>query len=150
MKTFLTLMDANQLSCTEQKQVYENIKQDYEKLAQLIEQDHDNLDLNQEFETMRHLLKEIVKKITNNLLGKSLTDSSPERQMHDDSRSMSARSSICNHQELMDQYERLLNAVNTPIEEPSKHVETKKTDAYIYISGVVFNKKRSYLIVFFF
>lgn len=142
MQTFLTLMDANQLSFMEQKQVYENIKQDYEKLAQIIGEDRDNLDLNHELEHMRQLLKEIVRKITDNLLGKSLTDSSPERQIHDESRSTSARSSICNHQELMDQYERLLNAVNTPIEEPTKPVETKKSNAYVYISGVVTEEKK--------
>jgi hypothetical protein len=37
MKSFLTLMDENQLSSTEQKQVYENIKQDYENLMKIID-----------------------------------------------------------------------------------------------------------------
>lgn len=32
MKSFLTLMNANQLSLAEQKQVYDTIKDDYEKL----------------------------------------------------------------------------------------------------------------------
>jgi hypothetical protein len=34
MKSFLTLMDTDQLSLTEQKQAYENMKQDYEKVVQ--------------------------------------------------------------------------------------------------------------------
>lgn len=33
MKSFLTLMNADQLSLSEQKQVYDNIKEDYEKLV---------------------------------------------------------------------------------------------------------------------
>ncbi len=37
MKSFLTLMDENQLSLSEQKQVYENIKQDYENLMKKID-----------------------------------------------------------------------------------------------------------------
>ena len=36
MKTFLTLMDANQLSLAEQKQCYQTIKQDYERLLQAL------------------------------------------------------------------------------------------------------------------
>lgn len=38
MKTFLTLMDENQLNLAEQKQVYENIRQDYERLLKDFEQ----------------------------------------------------------------------------------------------------------------
>lgn len=34
MKTFLTLMDANQLSLVEQKQAYETIRHDYQRLLQ--------------------------------------------------------------------------------------------------------------------
>ena len=37
MKSFLTLMDENQLSLSEQKQVYENMKQDYENLMKKID-----------------------------------------------------------------------------------------------------------------
>lgn len=37
MKSFLTLMDANQLSLAEQKQVYDTIKEDYEKLLKAYE-----------------------------------------------------------------------------------------------------------------
>lgn len=37
MKSFLTLMDANQLSLAEQQQVYESIKDDYEKLIQTLD-----------------------------------------------------------------------------------------------------------------
>ncbi len=37
MKSFLTLMDANQLSLAEQRQVYENIKEDYEKLLRTVD-----------------------------------------------------------------------------------------------------------------
>ena len=37
MKSFLTLMDANQLSLAEQQQVYENIKDDYEKLLKTLD-----------------------------------------------------------------------------------------------------------------
>ena len=46
MKSFLTLMDANQLSIAEQKQVYENIKEDYEKLLQVFDRTKCNTDLN--------------------------------------------------------------------------------------------------------
>lgn len=38
MKTFLTLMDENQLNLAEQKQVYENIRQDYERLLKDFDQ----------------------------------------------------------------------------------------------------------------
>lgn len=37
-------------------------------------------DLNQELETMKQLLKEIVKRITDNLLGKSINSSETGRQ----------------------------------------------------------------------
>jgi hypothetical protein len=37
MKSFLTLMDANQLSLAEQQQVYESIKEDYEKLLKTLD-----------------------------------------------------------------------------------------------------------------
>lgn len=37
MRSFLTLMDANQLSLAEQQQVYESIKDDYEKLLKTLE-----------------------------------------------------------------------------------------------------------------
>lgn len=37
MRSFLTLMDANQLSFAEQQQVYESIKDDYEKLLKTLE-----------------------------------------------------------------------------------------------------------------
>jgi hypothetical protein len=37
---------------------------------------------------MKQLLNEIVKKITENLLGKSLVDSSSDRQTHDESHSV--------------------------------------------------------------
>ncbi|CAF5125155.1 unnamed protein product, partial [Rotaria socialis] len=37
MKSFLTLMTTDQLSLAEQKQVYENIKQDYEKLVRTLD-----------------------------------------------------------------------------------------------------------------
>ena len=37
MKSFLTLMDQDQLSLAEQKQVYENIKYDYEKLIKTLD-----------------------------------------------------------------------------------------------------------------
>ncbi len=50
MKSFLKLMDTNQVSITEQKQVYENIKQDYEKLMKTVAErkqdgDLDDVDL---------------------------------------------------------------------------------------------------------
>ncbi|CAF1154764.1 unnamed protein product [Rotaria sordida] len=138
MKSFLTLMDADQLSLAEQKQVYDNIKQDYEKLIQTLDRkkyDDDDLhninldgDLNEELEIMKQLLKEIVQRITENLLGKSIDSSSAERNIrliHDDSHSsqLSARSSLCNHNDLMDQYQKLLNAVNT--ENTNKNDQTK-------------------------
>lgn len=37
-------MDANQLSLAEQKQVYENIKEDYEKLLRVVDQTKQNSD----------------------------------------------------------------------------------------------------------
>jgi hypothetical protein len=37
MKSFITLMNANQLSLAEQKQVYETIKDDYEKLLKVFD-----------------------------------------------------------------------------------------------------------------
>ena len=48
MKSFLTLMDANQLSLAEQRQVYETIKDDYEKLVEAFERKrspNDRMDL---------------------------------------------------------------------------------------------------------
>ena len=45
MKSFLTLMDANQLSLAEQKQVYESIKEDYEKLVKVFDARHLSDDL---------------------------------------------------------------------------------------------------------
>lgn len=45
-------------------------------------------DINKELEMMKQLLKEIVTKITENLLGKSINDSSLERQTTDESRSV--------------------------------------------------------------
>ncbi|CAF4450112.1 unnamed protein product [Rotaria sp. Silwood2] len=127
MKSFLTLMHKDQLSLAEQKQVYDNIKQDYEKLVKTLDKKkhdgdlHDidlDTDLNEELEIMKQLLKEIVQRITENLLGKSIDNSPAERNIHltrDGSHSsqLSVRSSLCNHNDLMDQYQKLLNAVNT-------------------------------------
>ncbi|CAF4481338.1 unnamed protein product [Rotaria magnacalcarata] len=45
MKSFITLMDANQLSLAEQKQVYENIKEDYEKLLKAYDVSKNSNDL---------------------------------------------------------------------------------------------------------
>jgi hypothetical protein len=45
MKSFLVLMDENQLSLAEQKQVYELIKQDYEKLIKEFDQNKLDIDL---------------------------------------------------------------------------------------------------------
>ena len=45
-------------------------------------------DLTQELESMKQLLKEIVNKITQNLLGKSSIESSPERVNNDISHSV--------------------------------------------------------------
>ncbi len=45
MKSFLVLMDENQLSLAEQKQVYEQIKQDYEKLIKEFDQNKRDIDL---------------------------------------------------------------------------------------------------------
>ena len=45
MKSFLTLMDANQLSLAEQRQVYETIKEDYEKLVQAFDRKRSPNDL---------------------------------------------------------------------------------------------------------
>lgn len=42
MKTFLQLMNENQLNLAEQKQVYENIRQDYERLLKDFEQKKQN------------------------------------------------------------------------------------------------------------
>jgi hypothetical protein len=44
MKAFLTLMDANQLSLAEQKQIYESIKQDYEKFIEIVDQNKHDID----------------------------------------------------------------------------------------------------------
>lgn len=46
MKAFMTLMDANQLSLAEQQQVYESIKDDYEKLLKTLEQKKRTNDFN--------------------------------------------------------------------------------------------------------
>ncbi|CAF4268190.1 unnamed protein product [Rotaria socialis] len=127
MKSFLTLMTTDQLSLAEQKQVYENIKQDYEKLVRTLDKkkggdNYRNIDLdgdiNTELDSMKYLLKEIVERITNNLLGKSGENSPTEQRTRltlDGSHSspLSARSSLCNHNDLMDQYKKLLNAVNS-------------------------------------
>jgi hypothetical protein len=45
MVSFLTLMDANQLSLAEQKQVYETIKDDYEKLLKVFDRTKRGSDL---------------------------------------------------------------------------------------------------------
>ncbi|CAF3870871.1 unnamed protein product [Rotaria magnacalcarata] len=127
MKSFLTLMTTDQLSLAEQKQVYENIKQDYEKLVRTLDKqkygnNYRNIgldgDINTELDSMKHLLKEIVERITNNLLGKSGENSPTEQRTRltldgSNSSPLSARSSLCNHNDLMDQYRKLLNAVNT-------------------------------------
>ncbi|UJR31845.1 hypothetical protein I4U23_019321 [Adineta vaga] len=157
MKSFLTLMDANQLSLAEQKQVYDTIKEDYEKLLKVFDRskrgsdfsDVDfDADLNSELEMMKQLLKEIVNRITDNLLGKSSNGIEIDRQSRGTqsethSSQVSARSSICNHADLMDQYQKLLNAVNAGISEKknetkSSHVrldnqleQTKKTSSQL-------------------
>lgn len=46
MKSFLTLMDANQLSLAEQQQVYESIKDDYEKLLKTLDRTKQGSDFN--------------------------------------------------------------------------------------------------------
>ncbi|CAF0786442.1 unnamed protein product, partial [Didymodactylos carnosus] len=133
MRSFLTLMDANQLSITEQKQLYESIKQDYENLLKALnnakrsdeirrstsESDSQNIDLDTnldtELETMKQLLKEIVKRITENLLGKTGNGSEGGiglSAIGSQSSEISTRSSLINHDELMDQYQKLLTAVN--------------------------------------
>ncbi|CAF0915074.1 unnamed protein product [Adineta steineri] len=124
MKSFITLMDANQLSLSEQKQVYDTIKDDYEKLLKVFDRSKNgtdfsdidfDADLNTELEMMKQLLKEIVTRITDNLLGKSGNGLDSDRQSGSQSSQVSARSSICNHGDLMDQYHKLLDAVNTGI-----------------------------------
>jgi alpha-mannosidase len=45
MKSFLVLLDENQLSLSEQKQVYEKIKEDYERLMKEIDQNKRDTDL---------------------------------------------------------------------------------------------------------
>ncbi|CAF0964107.1 unnamed protein product [Adineta ricciae] len=126
MKSLLTLMSANQVNQTEQKQVYENIKQDYEQLIRKLEQkkqtgnfndvDLDG-DLNTELELMKQLLREIASRITGNLFGKSNNNSPTDRRsvpIYEDSHSSQYdRSSLCNHDDLMEQYKKLLTAVNT-------------------------------------
>ncbi|CAF5165246.1 unnamed protein product, partial [Rotaria magnacalcarata] len=104
-------------------QVYENIKEDYEKLLKaydvsknsndLTDIDFD-ADLNNELETMKQLLKEIVKRITDNLLGKSNNGSENGHLTREGSQlsQSSHRSSICNHGDLMNQYQKIMNAVN--------------------------------------
>lgn len=46
MQSFLTLMNENQLSLAEQRQVYENIKQDYNKLLRNIEEKRNSINPN--------------------------------------------------------------------------------------------------------
>ncbi|CAF3687443.1 unnamed protein product [Adineta steineri] len=126
MKSFLTLMNQNQISVDEQKQAYENIKQNYDKLIKTLEQKKQDgilkdidldVDLNKELEMMKKLLKEIATRITGNLYGKLANNSSLDRHTlltYDDSHSSPYdQSSLCNHDDLMDQYQKLLNAVNT-------------------------------------
>ncbi|CAF2761299.1 unnamed protein product [Rotaria sp. Silwood2] len=138
MKSFLTLMDANQLSLAEQKQVYENIKEDYEKLLKTFDQtkhssdltDIDfDADLNKELETMKQLLKEIVKRITDNLLGKSSNASETGHLTREESHSsqLSTQSSLCNQADLMDQYKKILNAVNTDVVEKKTDIKSLHT-----------------------
>ncbi|CAF3668398.1 unnamed protein product [Rotaria sordida] len=138
MKSFLTLMDANQLSLAEQKQVYENIKDDYEKLLKTFDQTkhsndlHDidfDADLNQELETMKQLLKEIVKRITDNLLGKSSNSSETGHLTREGSHLSqgSTQSSLCNHADLIDQYKKILNAVNTDTVEKKNDITSLYT-----------------------
>lgn len=104
---------------------------------------------------MKHLLKEIVKRITDNLLGKSTSGSETGRQSRltqDESQSsqLSVRSSLCNHDDLMDQYKKLLNAVNTEVKDkngnhnhseisPHQTPKTKHQKPYVYVSGVCFS-----------
>jgi hypothetical protein len=88
---------------------------------------------------MKHLLKEIVTRITDNLLGKSNTTtpvdtvrpspeetpsvsrSQPISMSHDFcfKSQISARSSLCNQADLQDQYEKVLRAVNSPMRTPT-------------------------------
>ncbi|CAF4443308.1 unnamed protein product [Rotaria socialis] len=138
MKSFITLMDANQLSLAEQKQVYENIKEDYEKLLKAYDTSkHSNdladidfdADLNNELETMKQLLKEIVKRITDNLLGKSNSGSENGHLTREGSQlsQSSHRSSICNHGDLMDQYQKIMNAVNADTVEQNPALKSLNT-----------------------
>lgn len=90
-------MDANQLSLAEQKQVYESIRQDYQRLLNAFHQRPEEnqrrlfvlfrfflsnvfhfSDLNEELATMKQLLKDIVQSMTQNLLDKSLNSSKNE------------------------------------------------------------------------
>ncbi|CAF1536499.1 unnamed protein product [Adineta ricciae] len=161
MKSFLTLMNANQLSLAEQKQVYDTIKDDYEKLLKAFDrskQGNDfsdvdfDADLNTELEMMKQLLKEIVNRITDNLLGKSTNGIETDRQSRGTqsethSSQASARSSLCNHNDLMDQYQKLLSAVNAGILEKQNEArlsdlrldneveQTKKTSSTLDLSN---------------
>ncbi|CAF4209541.1 unnamed protein product, partial [Rotaria sp. Silwood2] len=147
MKSFLTLMDANQLSLAEQKQVYENIKEDYEKLLKTFDQtkhssdltDIDfDADLNKELETMKQLLKEIVKRITDNLLGKSSNASETGHLTREESHSsqLSTQSSLCNQADLMDQYKKILNAVNTDVNSDDEQQQISDTTPVPLMKGV--------------
>lgn len=96
---------------------------------------------------MKHLLKEIVNRITDNLLGKSINGSENGRtsRLTQDGGShtsqLSPRSSLCNHDDLMDQYKKLLNAVNTEIDEkkdqhrhPSQSNIISQKKPFVYVS----------------
>ena len=64
---------------------------------------------------MKQLLNDIVKQMTEDLLEKSLNSSRSERPNFPapPASELSVRSSLCNQDELIDQYKKLLTAVNT-------------------------------------
>ena len=132
MQSFVTLMKEKQLNKVEQVQVFDSIKYDYENLLRNYNEAKQNdltgvlpneldmdIDLNKELGKMKNLLTDIVDKMSSNLVeetpqGSQSVISQEQTSSSQDNGSNKSVSSYGegNHDELMDQYNRLLDVFN--------------------------------------
>ena len=89
-------------------------------------------DLNEELSNMKQLLKDIVKQMTEDLVDKSLNSSRSDRVIFPSpprpSSQISVRSSLCNQNELIDQYQKILSVVNTVPTHSTEQQRQKQQD----------------------
>lgn len=133
MQSFVTLMKEKQLNKVEQVQVFDSIKSDYENLLKNYDEAKQNdvtgmlpneldmdIDLNKELGKMKDLLTDIVDKMSSNLVEEtpqgSQVSAMSQEQMSSSQDNGSTKSVSSygegNHDELMDQYNRLLDVFN--------------------------------------